>query len=123
VGETTFQWLIERGQPEGETRPVWLEHSGRHPATRGQWTTNAWDAAMFPSRETAEAYIAAEALDARAVEHGFMAKTPEDERGWRWEDHSADCPARAGDTFYCECGADPSRARGVDPALPENERG
>ena len=31
-----------------------------------------------------------------------------------WEAHTAECPARAGSVYYCECGADPSRARGVD---------
>lgn len=33
-----------------------------------------------------------------------------------WERHTAECPARAGSVYYCECGADPTRARGVDPA-------
>ena len=71
-GETTFQWLIERGQPEGLPSAMWLENSARHPATHKEWTTNAREAAMFPDRETAVRYIAAEYLDARAVEHGFM---------------------------------------------------
>ena len=72
AGATVFQWLIERGQPEGEARPVWLEHSVDHPARDGCWTTNAREAAMFPSKETAESYIAEKRLEARAVEHGFM---------------------------------------------------
>lgn len=72
TGPTTFQWLIERGQPESVAPTVWLEHSAAHPATHRAWTTNAHDAAMFPDRETAERYIADEGLDARAVEHGFM---------------------------------------------------
>lgn len=105
----TVQWLIERGQPEGFTSAVWLENSGNHPATHRQWTNVARNAAMFPDRETAEAYIAAEGLPGRAVEHGFTSdpasgpmasdvfdppvefpaishETPED-RGWaaRWE--------------------------------------
>lgn len=78
--ETTFQWLIERGQPEGEQNAVWLEHSVMHPATEKQWTSSAWDAAMFPSQETAEAYIAEQGLEARAVEHGFMHEPTENER-------------------------------------------
>lgn len=69
---TTFQWLIERGQPEGETQAIWLEHNAYHIADEGRWTTDANDAAMFPDRETAEAWIADHTLDARAVEHGFM---------------------------------------------------
>lgn len=69
---TTFQWLIERGQPEGEPRTVWLEHSARRPARDKVWTTVAHDAAMFPDRGTAERWIADNGLDARAVEHGFM---------------------------------------------------
>lgn len=76
---TTFQWLVERGQPEGEERAIWLEHSGKHPARDKCWTTNAWDAAMFPDREAAEDYIEREGLDARAVEHGFAA--PENSQG------------------------------------------
>jgi hypothetical protein len=70
---TVFQWLIERGQPEGEERPVWLEHSGYHVAAEKRWTTNANESAMFPDRETAEDWIAEQGLTARAVEHGFMA--------------------------------------------------
>ena len=70
---TQFQWLIERGQPEEFTNAEWLENSGEYPATRRRWTRDAWRAAMFPDRETAEAYIAAEKIEARAVEHGFAA--------------------------------------------------
>jgi len=70
---TSFQWLVERGQPEGEPHAVWLEHSGDHPARDKCWTADAHDAAMFPTRETAEAYIVQQGLEARAVEHGFMA--------------------------------------------------
>ncbi len=70
---TTFQWLVERGQPENHEPTVWLENSAEHPASHKHWTTDAWSAAMFPTRETAEAYIAEEHLEARAVEHGFMA--------------------------------------------------
>ncbi len=69
---TVFQWLIERGQPEGEQRPIWLEHSAAHPARDRAWTTDANTAAMFPTREIAERYIAEHELAARAVEHGFM---------------------------------------------------
>ena len=68
---STFQWLIERGQPEGESYPVWLENSAAHPASHTCWTKYARDAAMFPTRESAEAYIQDWNLDARAVEHGF----------------------------------------------------
>lgn len=71
---STFQWLIERGQPEGEEWPVWLENSAEHPASHKRWTRDAYSAAMFPTYETAEAYIVDEKLEARAVEHGFMAK-------------------------------------------------
>lgn len=67
----TFQWLVERGQPEGEERTLWLEHSGFHPASERCWTTEARDAALFPDRDQAEKYIADEGIEARAVEHGF----------------------------------------------------
>jgi hypothetical protein len=69
---TTFQWLIERGQPEGEVSAVWLEHGAYHVAAEGRWTKDANQAAMFPDRQTAEAWIAEQGLDARAVEHGFI---------------------------------------------------
>lgn len=72
IGATTYQWLIERGQPESVSPTVWLENSAEHPPTHRAWTTNARQTAMFPDRETAERYIAEEGLDARAVEHGFM---------------------------------------------------
>lgn len=68
---TAFQWLIERGQPEGLANAEWLEHSAEHPARDRQWTRDAWAAAMFPDRETAERFIADQSLEARAVEHGF----------------------------------------------------
>ncbi len=78
LGDTTFQWLIERGQPESQVPTVWLEHSGRHPASHKHWTTVAHEAAMFPSREAAEDYIREQSIQsARAVEHGFMARTSE----------------------------------------------
>ncbi len=76
----TWQWLIERGQPEGEEWVIWLENSGEHPASHKHWTRNAYHAAMFPTREMAEAYIAEEGLEARAVEHGFMAVETEEDR-------------------------------------------
>jgi hypothetical protein len=79
-GHTTNQWLIERGQPEGEQNAVWLEHTGIHPATEGRWTRNAWDAAMFPDKATAESYIAERGLEARAVEHGFMHEPTREEK-------------------------------------------
>lgn len=75
---TVFQWLIERGQAEGQTPTVWLENSARHPASDRHWTTEALDAAMFPTREAAEDYIyehlthPTRGASARAVEHGFM---------------------------------------------------
>ncbi len=89
VGPTVFQWLIERGQPEGQVPTVWLEHSLEHLARDKHWTTNAREAAMFPSRETAEAYIREHftstvtsqnpvAATARAVEHGFMTEGEND---------------------------------------------
>jgi hypothetical protein len=77
---TTFQWLIERGQPEGLERPVWLEHSAKHPARAVSWTTNAWDAAMFPDLVTASTYIMAHGLNARAVEHGFAARAAQEDK-------------------------------------------
>jgi len=80
LGETVSQWLVERGQPEGEQNAVWLENSVEHPASHGCWTRNARDAAMFPDKETCEAYIAERGLEARAVEHGFMTEAPEQER-------------------------------------------
>lgn len=69
-GPTTNQWLVERGQPEGETQAVW--HSHLDPAV--PWTTDAWRASMFPTREAAEECIAEHGLEARAVEHGFMSR-------------------------------------------------
>lgn len=75
----TFQWLVERGQPEGETNALWLEHSVDHPARDKCWTRNAHQAAMFPDRETAESYISEHGLEARAVEHGFMSGWPHGE--------------------------------------------
>ena len=67
------QWLVERGQPEGvEPMPVYLEHSLDHPARDKCWTGDPWKAAMFPTRELAEAWITEHDLEARAVEHGFM---------------------------------------------------
>jgi hypothetical protein len=68
----TYQWLIERGQPEGVPNPVWLQHDIDHPARDMAWTTDAWHAAMFPDRAAAESWIAENSLGARAVEHGFM---------------------------------------------------
>lgn len=70
----TSHWLIERGQPEGEQNAVYLEHSGQHPARDKCWTRNAWEAAMFPTRESAEAWISEHGLEARAVAHGFMSR-------------------------------------------------
>src|SRR4051812_11613959 len=69
---TRFEWLIERGQPEGETSSVWLEHTAVHVADEGRWTTDANDAGCFPARADAEKWIAEHGLEARAVEHGFM---------------------------------------------------
>jgi hypothetical protein len=82
LGETVFQWLIERGQPEQQEPTVWLENSAAHPASHKHWTTDANQAAMFPSRTAAEQYIAEElthpirGASARAVEHGFMTRAP-----------------------------------------------
>jgi hypothetical protein len=73
VSGTSFQWLIERGRPEGEESACWLEHSATHPARDERWTRDAYSAAMFPTQEAAKAYIAAQGLEARAIEHGFMA--------------------------------------------------
>lgn len=83
TGETVFQWLIERGQPEGLTSAQWLRHDGKHPARDKEWTTNAHAAAMFPTREAAEEWISDHDLDARAVEHGFVAPSsePAEEQG------------------------------------------
>jgi len=75
---TTFQWLIERGQPEGCDPPVYLENSASHPAAHKQWTKNVHDAALFPNRDTATDYITEQGLEARAVEHGFMSAPPSD---------------------------------------------
>lgn len=74
VPQTTFQWLIERGQPEQHEPTVWLENSAEHPASHQRWTTDAYQAAMFPTKQTAEEYIAEQRLTARAVKHGFMAR-------------------------------------------------
>lgn len=73
-GPTTSQWLVERGQPEGEENAVWLEHTGLHPASEKRWTRNAWDAAMFTTQKQAEEWIAEHELEARAVSHGFMSR-------------------------------------------------
>lgn len=69
-GPTTNQWLVERGQPEGEPQAIW--HSHNDPAV--PWTTDAWRASMFPTREAAEEWIAEHKLEARAIEHGFMSR-------------------------------------------------
>lgn len=69
-GPTTNQWLVERGQPEGEPQAIW--HSHIDPSET--WTTDAWRASMFPTREAAEEWIAEHKLEARAVEHGFMSR-------------------------------------------------
>lgn len=69
--DTTFCWLIERGQPEGQTPTVWLDCSAE--PTYGAWVTDANEASKFPTREAAEAYIEERAIpNARAVEHGWL---------------------------------------------------
>lgn len=83
--ETVFQWLIERGQPERHEPTVWLENSAAHPASHQRWTTDAYQAAMFPTKATAEEYITEQRLTARAVEHGFMTRLDElDTEGVLW---------------------------------------
>ena len=92
----TIQWLIERGQPEGLDRAVWLEHSATHPARDQSWTTSAYVAAMFPNRATAEQWIAENQLDARAVEHGFAGRAAELGFDGRRPDAPVDPPAALG---------------------------
>jgi hypothetical protein len=39
----------------------------------------------------------------------------------QWQSHPADCPARAGSVYFCECGADPTRARGPATVVRDPE--
>lgn len=70
-----LQWLIERGQPEGQVPTVWFSHTYRD----RPWVTDAWQASMFRTSEEADAYISdhlthpTRGASARAVEHGFLA--------------------------------------------------
>lgn len=61
----TSKWLIERGQPKGEPRAIWLEN------LLEKWTTDANMAMQFDTRESAEAFLLASKINARAVEHGW----------------------------------------------------
>lgn len=66
MNDLTVQWLIERGQPEGDTETTWHKLDGGD-----RWITDASSASMFPTKETCEAYIAERGFEARAVEHAF----------------------------------------------------
>lgn len=71
-------WLIERGQPEGQVRPTWWvkgERPGFGAVDLGAWTTDAFAATRFETKDEAEAWLPllsrAAPIPARAVQHGF----------------------------------------------------
>jgi hypothetical protein len=73
LGATTTQWLVEGRGGEGPGSFAWWLTFAWWLRGDGQWVTDAYDAAMFPTRETAEQYIAEKNVpDVIAVEHGFM---------------------------------------------------
>lgn len=78
------QWLIERGQPEGQVPTVWLENSALHPASHKHWTTEANEAAMFPTKKDADKWIdeylshPVRGPSARATEHIWFASTDDE---------------------------------------------
>lgn len=61
-----YFWLIERGQPEGEERPLWW--SGDF----ADWVTDANQAIRYSDQSSAAAAIEGLNLEARPVEHGWM---------------------------------------------------
>ena len=72
--QSSFCWLIERGQPEQQEPTLWwrgLYISGI--PYMGRWTETANEAVRFRTREDAETRIQTEHLTlCRAVEHGFL---------------------------------------------------
>lgn len=88
-GATEFSWLIERGQPEGQSPPVWLDvySTDSRTASYGDWVTDANEATKFPDRAEAEKFIRdclthpIRGASARAVEHGFVSAVASSGKG------------------------------------------
>lgn len=58
-----FVWLIETDGPR------WY---GSYATGRDPWTSDATLAARFADKAEAEGFIVSQAIDGRAVEHGFL---------------------------------------------------
>lgn len=75
VQTTETAWLIERGQPEQQEPTVWLEPMRRWGVvtSNDRWTTDAFEARRFDTREAAGAEIESrQPFVGRAVSHGFI---------------------------------------------------
>jgi hypothetical protein len=69
-----YVWLIERGQPEQQSPPIWWrgkEQSGV--PYMGLWTETAHEAMSFPTKNAADSFIASHYMRlCRATEHIFL---------------------------------------------------
>lgn len=76
--DTVFAWLVERGQSEGFTPPVYY---GSYAAGPQVWTSDAFKAVRYASGAEADEWIAKHVtprgIGARAVEHGFTSRDSE----------------------------------------------
>ncbi len=71
-------WLIERGQPEGHSPPLWWVKTARPgfgAVDLGRWVADPFEATRFATKAEAEGWLPLLArnrlISARAVEHGF----------------------------------------------------
>ena len=82
ASRTETAWLIERGHAENHEPTVWW--SGDENIGYGGWTTDAWQAVRYPTKDAADrvlrekftAHISQGPLG-RAVEHAFAHEDPE----------------------------------------------
>ena len=107
-------WLIERGQPEGQSPTVWWGVTDSRTGAYG-WVDSAWAADQFATREEAQAVIDRFDLPnhpfhARAVEHGFVRDLLASEPTWTHTDHND--PAGLYDDHW-----EPRRDESLDPHL------
>jgi hypothetical protein len=70
-----FAWLIERGQARRQDPPIWWAGKAEFSRDPDNWTSDAWAAIRFPTRDAAATMVELLRLRREAigdpVEHGF----------------------------------------------------